>query len=447
MEPTLNQTQPIWPKAGEPTRNGILETMQSCISAATMLRLAGALTVIAAMSSFLLQDWSAGSDAQRYYMLLAQTLLLAGGGFGLSFLLKENKGARVFFGLGLLSITANMATLGALIFSVTQWSGGLASYPGFATWQADPASLGMAIAAGAIVSLPVAWFGYMVLARRSAALLSGLFLFGNLLLLLPVRESLPVGIIAAIGVALPLWLLHKRVDSDVSLRTPEGYFALATLFVPVGLVVVRSLWLYQADALLQATLAAIAYAVLRVATPLADPAGKTRGALETAAVVAALAVAYPLAMLVSPTQGQMFYTLCGGISAALILDIALRSPQQKDALGFVAASLLALLHLKALVVLGGVIAAPLCIVAGAAVCIIGKVLQQRLLLVLGAATALAGLVQQAYNIVTLVDFSGWAVLAVLGASTIIAASVIERYGAVIKLKWSQMAAPKPADDA
>ena len=73
------------------------------------------------MSSFMLQDWGSANDIQHYFMLLMQSALLAGAGFAMSYLLKENKGARIFFGLGLISVTANFTILGALVFSLTPY--------------------------------------------------------------------------------------------------------------------------------------------------------------------------------------------------------------------------------------------------------------------------------------------------------------------------------------
>lgn len=429
------------------------DALKAYTGTATLMRLAGALAVITSMSAFLLQDWTGGSDTQRFYLLLAQTLLLAGGGFGLAFLMQENKGARVFFGLALLSVSANMATLGALVFSVTQWGGGLAAYPGFARWQADPAMLGLALAAGVAVSAPVAWFGHRVMARSSATLLSGLFLFANLLLLLPVRESLPVGAVALLGMAVPLWFLRKRMAEDPALRTPEGYFALATLFVPALIVLTRSLWLYQTDMLLKAMLGMMVFVLLRTASPLVDAASRVRSVMDWASLLAALSTAFWLSIAAaSPIHaGLDDYVLLAtfGVSfTAMAMELARRAGPRRKAFAFIAAGMLAAVGLLALADENGALACLTCIAAGGVVFLIGRWSSQRALLVLGAATSSAGLALQVHDLVTLADFPGWVTLAALGVSAIVAASVLERHGAALKARWSALAAPAtPKDDA
>lgn len=463
MEPLRYTANSEWPVAGNATGamppppppaakdeapSALMEMLKSFADVATLMRMAGALTVIAAMSAFLMQDWSGGTDMERYYMLLAQTALLALGGFGLSFMMKENKGARVFFGLGLLSITANMATLGALVFSVTQWGGELANYPSYALWKADPAALGLAIAAGVVVSAPVAWFSYMVMSRRSAPVLAGLFLFANLLMVLPVRESVMAGLIAVLGIAVPLLVLRLRFKDDISLRTPEGYFAIATLFAPVLVIITRSLWLYEADTLLHAVLALMVFALLRVATPLTDAKSKSRGLLEWGGLCAAMFTAYPLAISISPyADTQAFYTVFSLVFGGMMLDIARRSEARRKGFVFIGAGMLALLHGMALIEIGTTLSAVLCMAAGVAVFMAGKATEQRPLLVLGAVTVLAGLVQQVHTIITQVDFSNWAVLAALGVSIIVLASVVERYGAVLRLKWQRLGNTHQEDEA
>ena len=76
-----------------------------------------------------MQGWSEGNDIRRYLLLLAQTGLLGAAGFALSHLVRETNGARIFFGLALVSIPANFTILGALLYSVFQWDGGLTTDP------------------------------------------------------------------------------------------------------------------------------------------------------------------------------------------------------------------------------------------------------------------------------------------------------------------------------
>ncbi|MBT8441752.1 MAG: hypothetical protein KJO76_05135, partial [Gammaproteobacteria bacterium] len=117
--------------------DSIMASVKNFATVSEALRILGAAVLLSSMSMFLLQGWNEGNDINRYLMLLAQTGLLAGAGFAMSHGLGEAKGARVFFGLALISIPANFTILGALLYSVIQWDGGLTTYPSFATWQID----------------------------------------------------------------------------------------------------------------------------------------------------------------------------------------------------------------------------------------------------------------------------------------------------------------------
>ena len=64
------------------SHQGIFESLKNFTNMSRLLRITGAMAVIASMSAFLMQDWSGGSDLSRYYLMLTQTLLLAAGGFG-----------------------------------------------------------------------------------------------------------------------------------------------------------------------------------------------------------------------------------------------------------------------------------------------------------------------------------------------------------------------------
>ena len=88
------------------------------------------------------------------------------------------------------------------------------------------------------------------MARNSAKSLTFHFLLLNSLLLLPIRGSLAAGTIAMIGVVYALFVLGKLTAKDRSLKTGEGKFALATLFIPIGIILFRSMYFYQIDSLM-----------------------------------------------------------------------------------------------------------------------------------------------------------------------------------------------------
>ena len=130
-------SQPVTPPGVPAGLKSIFAQMVSIASLSACLRMLGAGVVTISISLFLFQNWDTGNDIQRYFLLLAQTVLLAGSGLLTAQVLREYKGARVFLLLALVASIANFAILGALIYSTVQWDSALGSYPAFSLWQAD----------------------------------------------------------------------------------------------------------------------------------------------------------------------------------------------------------------------------------------------------------------------------------------------------------------------
>ena len=143
--------------------NRLLQSINQFATIAEVLRILGAGTLVASMSLLLLNGWHDGNDIYRYLKLLGLTGLLAAGGFSLSYLLKEQKGARLFFSLGLISIPANFGILGALIYSLIPDVNLATAYPGFAHWVGvDASSLIMVCLGAGVVLLPLTVLGYAI---------------------------------------------------------------------------------------------------------------------------------------------------------------------------------------------------------------------------------------------------------------------------------------------
>lgn len=418
---------------------GVIQTLRDMTSFASLLRLAGGLSVIAAMSAFLMQDWASGNDINRYYLLLSQVFLLACGGFGLSFLLKENKGARIFFGLGLLAIATTTTTLGALIYSTTTGAAPSPAYPDFAHWQAsDTSDILLAFFATAIVSVPVAWFSFQVFARHSSARFTQMFLLSNLLLLIPVRESLPVGLLVALAIIIALAAFLPRLKADAHLRTPEGIFAMIVLLAPAALIMLRTLWFYPVDDLLSLTLGGIAFVALRIFALQASAESTYRNFYNTLSLVAALQIAcaaVEVAAMLLPEP--LTISAFGFLLAALVLDVSTRSQRTKT-LVRIACMLLAGSHLFAIFTHQGALASPLAIGAGIWIIALAQKHRLRNTALLGIATILLALILQLRPLMGMIDLSNWMVLSAFGISAIILASVVERYGAILALKWRSL---------
>ena len=424
----------------QPQETGIFGLINNMTNVASLLRVCGALVMLIAMSSYLLQGWHEGNDISRYYMLLSQTFLLAAGGFSLSYLLKENKGARIFFGLGLISITVNMTTLGALIFSTMQWGSSLVEYPSYAEWVApEPAAIAIALLGTLAISAPVTWIGHKVLARRSANTLSALFLFTNLLLLVPVRESLFVGVAALLAVIVPIVFFTKRMSDDNTLRTPEGMFGMATVLVPAGIIICRSIWFYPVDEILEIILAGTAFMALRFCGGQAEDGSVTHKITYWLSLITAFFVAAPAAELAHRYISDAYaFNVFGIILAGLLMDLATRGEKSIVTVRM-AALVLITSHIIPILITDDISHAMLCVFAGLATIAVAYKHGLRYLMALGMLTALCGVGRPVMDFAQWLDFSNWITLSVSGATIIITASLIERHGALIKVKWDRLA--------
>jgi hypothetical protein len=422
--------------------DGVMQSVRNFATVSEALRILGAAVILASMSVFLLQGWNEGNDISRYLLLLTQTGLLAAAGFAMSHIVKETKGARIFFGLALVSIPANFAILGALLYSVFQWDGGLTTYPGYADWRIeDVASVGVTMSAAMLVIVPVTLFCFAIMARHSARSLSLHFLLLNALLLLPVRASVAAGSIALVGVIYALIVIGREIARNPALKTGEGKFALATLFIPLGIILFRSMYFYQVDSLMIAMVSMVLFLAARQASLFPDRSARLAVALETVSWVLAFVIALALTDALEPGIAHGLYApVFTGTFALLALDLIRRTGSKW--LGKMIAASLALtvmisftfsaaMSQTAWTALGAVAAGTVLLLWGAA--------SKRLFTILaGLVTLGAGALFGFDAIVQLVITSSWIDLAIFGASAIALGSVVDRHGVTLKLriaKW------------
>ncbi len=418
----------------------ILQSMQEFASFSRVLRIIGSFIIIASMSSFLLQDWSIGNDTHRFYLMLGQTGLLAIAGLVLSFLLKEHKGGRVFFSLSLVSIAANMTTLGALIFSLVQWRGKLLSYPDFANWQmAGEGTLFIAIMSAVLVAVPIAAFAFSVMARQSAKRLTWLFIVSNSLLLLPLRDSLSIGILIAMGVVILCIFLRKPLSSQIDLKTFEGRLAIGLIFLPLVIMMVRSLWLYHVDDILYSILLSMLFIGLRMVSLITvyEQAVK-KSIIDWCSVICAASLSTSLTNDITIIfSDHYFLSIFSGLFTCLMAHIAYHAGDKKSYFINIAGIGLIFAHLVQLMIWGSFIPSLLCFFAGIVIMLLAKTVAGKKLFIAGGVTAFIGLAFSLLDLFKDIHFNSWIFMTGIGIVIIISASLLERYGTAIKFKWSK----------
>lgn len=417
-------------------KQSVMQMIKQFATLSRMLRITGAFSVVASMSVFLLQGWDNGNDLHRYYLLLSQTVLLAIGGFGLAFLIKENKGARVFFGLSLVSITANLTTLGALIFSYVQWGGALSNYPDIALWTVSSgASIAAILVIATIVLVPITLFSFKIMARQSALPLTAAYLLSGSMLLIPVRDTLYVSIIAGASVLLALAFVTKLANKDKLLRTAEGKFARSLLFIAPVIMLVRSLWLYQADDLIYTIIAFTGFMALRHCSLQLELESRVRKLMEFISIPTTFMVAAPASQLIDKLLPfNCVLPVFSIVFTAHMIDMTKRSQTFRHATLIMAGLVTSLSFMFHLAIYDILFNGVVCALIGLAIIAMGCISKSRVITALGFITTAVAVSYDLLHVYEMIDFLSWTGLAAIGTSAIIIGSIIERHGVAIKLR-------------
>ncbi len=234
------------------------------ISIAQALRSLGALAVIISLSQFTLQGWSSGNDISRYLSLLSQTGLLVLSGFLLSKIVKELKGARVFYILALGSVIANFTILSAMLYSFMPLDLTVVDYPAMMKWEVINPLTFTPIAIASILALAaLSYFAFAILARPVAKRLTISLFLMSLLILMPVRLPLLAAVLASIALFFAVRQIKTLSKVAGVFPTFETKVAFGILLLPSVIIMARALLLYPIEPFVNALFSAVAYFGLR----------------------------------------------------------------------------------------------------------------------------------------------------------------------------------------
>ncbi|MEM6638927.1 MAG: hypothetical protein AAF610_03410 [Pseudomonadota bacterium] len=412
-----------------------------------ILRFAGALSVVSAMSLFLLQGWSEGNDVMRYLKLLGQTALLCAGGLALSHGLRETKGARVFFGLALLSIPANFTILGALIYSIAPIDGVTGSYPAFAQWTiGDASAIGLTVVLATAALALVARFCFAVMARASASSLAMGFLLLNAVLLVPLRASTFAAALALVGALAAMVLTRRLTRHDVALSTPEGRFALTALFAPTLIIAVRSLAFYDVSALAITLVLATGFAGLRHLATLPSRGERLVTFLNGLSLpLAALTALAAAASLERVLYGEWLPAAASLVFAALAGDVARRAQPlwlHRLSIGLISTAL-ALGFIGSALLNSALVASAALLFVGLLLLGASALLKRGTPALSGSVMIIAAMLHGGPSVLDALMHANWMALSALGVTAVIAGSILERrgseWGGLLK-QWQQRVA-------
>ncbi len=408
----------------------------------TVLRLLGGGVTILAIALFLFQHWEASTDLYRYGLLLGETALLTLLGFGTSRWLQEQKSARLFLTLSLISITAVFTILAAMLYSALQGMPANIHYPDFAVWSAGSIDTVWYLLAGSVLLLWIqARVSYSVLARPVSRQLSWMLILNLLLLMLPVRA---IGIVSLL--ILPVVLLSHRYfmaqrTKVLALKTFEGVVAMGLTLLPLAVMLVRSAYLYAEESVAILSLAFIAYLILRQIAQSITELDTVKGFLEKVSLFPAIAVASALgemAVRLWHWDTQWVSLLFFGVITTALMDLYLRTGKNRRAYANAILNIGLLVSAIQLILWPGALSGVIAMVLSGSVTHLGYISDRTLQLRLGLPMTVAGLVTLLVDIMGSLDLGNWMGMTILGISTIILAAAVERHSDHIKLVLAKL---------
>ena len=390
-----------------------------------ILRVIGALALIASASTYLFQQWG-DSGIQRYLILLAQTLVISGAGFFCGLGIKESKGARTLLGLTLAVMPIHFAVLGGLIYSQFALDPIPDGIPVFATWVASSPTAALLTATGAVVLLTgLAYISYLALARNHARLLTVGFMAVNATILIPYRNPDIIAALIAVHAILLVLFELKIGTRATALQTLEGRVVRILNVAPMAILIGRAFQLYEITPWFLGAAAFATSLWLFALPPGKNP--ETKQTVQGFSVVPA-ALAWQMCFYALDPDPPLKYLgpifvlpFCG-----LLMFMSLRVLGSGNYYRRAAAGLAIFTVTVNLMIFPGLGTALICLAVSMASVIYGFLNERRLIFLgglFGVAVALIHHLRQALDIWSL---GSWSSLAVIGILIVLAASLLER---------------------
>jgi hypothetical protein len=398
----------------------------------TLLRLFGGGLTVMAILMFLFQRWDEATDLLRYGMIMGETMILTVLGLATSLWLKEQKSARVFLGLSLVSTSAVFTILGAMIYSQVQWIPAQANLPDYALWVADSLNSVVWLLAGSLIVLTgQSLFGFSVLARPAASRLTLLLMLNVMLLLLPIRDMGITTLMVLPALILGFRYLSALRKSIPAMRTAEGAMAGLLVMLPLFIMIGRGAYLYAVDAMALGTLALLVYLVVRQLALSLNVMTRLRRSLEVVSLLPALFSAFYFTVVLegmAPEIGHWLVVVFGVMLSGFLLDLTKRAISGGNRYflsifytGLVVAVIEAAIWPEVTTALFAFILSGLILLYGYSA-------KQNNLLRLSLLTLVGSFVLLMSELFVSFNMGIWVSVAILGMSIIVLAAAVERYG-------------------
>jgi len=428
-------------------RSHVGRLIDSFGSLSSLLRQVGVAAVVVSMCLFLFDGLTTVNDTMRFYSMLMMTGMLSAGGIALAFVLKEQRGARSFFGLALLSVPVNFAVLGAFFYSVFQFDSSLSVYPSLVEWKiTDIKTLGNTMLIAFAALIPVTVFSVSVMARRERVWLSAALLISSSLMLIPVRDATWIASIVALAVFLLIVIIKRQGENAVTLKTLEGGVVQALLFLPPAIMLVRSFWLYGVTALSGAVVSLTVFVCLRYMSKRFGPGSKVTNVFNLISSLAAFVAGVYVMAAVTPIIGAKFaIVLFCVVFGVLMFELENRvlSADLAEIMGISAALIIAMAVVYHQLVYSGLLVLAIGVVLVGVMLSIAALQQSKEKVAIASVTLLAVLLLNGSMLSSYFFEASWLGFASLGAAAILTASMLDRFGPLTSLKFQRyLSAPK-----
>ncbi len=404
-----------------------------------IFRSLGALAVLISLYTFLARGWDASTDLTRYLIFVGHTAALALMGLINAKFIKEAKGARLLLILALVSIPINFAILGGFIFAGSN-IGHLIEYPQYVSWSVGGLETALILTLGALlVMVPVCLLGFKVLLRNVSVKASILFLVSNAVLLIPFRQPELVAMFSII-IGVGLFAFYRRyLSQQIALKTLEGKISFALQFMPIAILLGRSIWLYQFDSILISSASFILFAAIRRVSLLVAERSSQRIAMEVLSIALALicSLSFGYSLFKLDISQEFVIAFATFITAGMMFELSLRGKLR--AAGYhVFATAIALAGLMVNFWLHtSLLSAFILLIAGIGMLFASYLYQQKALFIGGLVLVLTGLYYQISLLMGMFEMNYWVALTGLGILLIVSGSYLEANAHKIKLKLKQ----------
>jgi hypothetical protein len=203
-----------------------------------LFRWIGAVLLLGASASFMLEGWEAYGSELRYALFVLYVLGLAGIGILLGWWVREDKGARALVGLAVAGIPVVASQLGAMVHSLVSSENG--SLPNAFLYDAGTATLIALNSLAFLLLVPIAYLGFSALLRSHATLLTAVYFVASSALLVPVRHGLPLAMLIVGTLALIACVDLETLAGTPQGQTPEGLASRLLLLLPAGIMLGRA---------------------------------------------------------------------------------------------------------------------------------------------------------------------------------------------------------------